>query len=256
MELNGIYDQLVELGRQRASFHRMEKGIVHRIKSDLKFLFPIRERSEISKVFSAVKKGGDASLQLLGEQGLLLVLGSAIPDHLNILGLYQESRKRVEKEISALVAQLPVWSLWAEDVKGIGTLGIGLLLAETGNPSLYDHKKKIFKRMGVALIRGQRQRKISGGEALVHGYNPDRRSTLWRLGDSMIKCSSGPYRSIYDREKKQIEESGAAAEMPKIQIHRRAQRRMEKRFLADFWKVCRFGDKAKGLHVPIRSTSV
>ncbi len=150
-----------------------------------------------------------------------------------------ESQKQAKKVLEKSVVLLPVYE-WAEGIRGFGKLGLAQIIAETGDLSNYANPAKLWKRMGVGLVNGERQRccrdKLKAEE---HGYNPRRRAILWNIGECLIKLNKdGAYRTLYD-ERKEFERErveAAGVEMSKMHIHRRAQRYMEKRLLVDLWK--------------------
>jgi hypothetical protein len=178
-------------------------------------------------------------------------------------------RKIEEKAIEKLAKQLPIAG-WISSVKGLGWLSVGGLVAEIGDPGMYANPAKIWKRMGLAVIGGGRQRKIAGDAALEHGYSPERRSLMWNIGSGLIKCQS-EWRDLYlarmaTEHAKAIDEglvpattgkatvdSWEARGLPPLtkvtkltdecrgagHMHNRSQRYMEKRLLREFWKAWR-----------------
>ena len=124
--------------------------------------------------------------------------------------VWDEMRKDCEKQICAIVRKLPVWSAFAVNVRGLGELGVGLIIGEAGGLESYPSKGHLWKRMGLAVIDGERQQKKSGAEmAALHGYNPSRRSTMFVLADSLFRAQwrkqegaetgspAGPYGEAY-----------------------------------------------------------
>lgn len=179
--------------------------------------------------------------------------------------LKQQENDQV-KVLARLAGELPVADWWASE-KGRGLPGLGKIIAETGDLNAYGNPAKLWKRMGVAVINGERQRKKSGDEALEHGYNPTRRSILWQIGDSLIR-SENSYRVLYlvrmgiEADKAEAEGLIVAtttqqtvdswvkrglpipARVTRLDpeahrgcghIHNRAKRYMEKRLLKDLW---------------------
>ena len=131
-------------------------------------------------------------------------------------------------------------------------MGLAQIIAETGDLSNYANPAKLWKRMGMAVIEGGRQRRVAGAPALEHGYSPRRRAVLFCIGDSIVR-TGGPYRKVYDEmkkdEQKQAVEAGLtvlpAAKIPKGDaehyrseghVHNRARRKMEKQLLLDLWR--------------------
>ncbi|PAQ00918.1 hypothetical protein LRP31_25510 [Mesorhizobium mediterraneum] len=160
------------------------------------------------------------------------------------------------KEMKALACQLPVWSEFGQGVRGFGEASLAIIVAEAGDLSLYPKKGHLWKRMGVAVIDGERQgglpKNAHKEDWIEHGYNRQRRSRMWTIGDTLIKAQ-GPYREVYlarkEYERQRAEELGLivapSAKIPAKRadefmsdghIHRRAQRYMEKRLLRDLWQ--------------------
>ena len=168
---------------------------------------------------------------------------------------YDQLRADTEKSMINAVKELPVFE-WAEQVRGFGSLDLAIIVGESGNLSNYSNPGKLWKRLGLAVFDGKSQRKCTNAEeAIRQGYNPRRRSAIWTLGDSLLKCSkSNPYRDLFDqRIKYEVEKAGPdhptiqcrgmkvnkknGKEYESYSIHarRRAQRYVEKRLIKDLW---------------------
>lgn len=149
----------------------------------------------------------------------------------NAQDMVSVGEKDLEKRLRKLAMQLPVWA-WVEGINGFGAVGLAQIVGETGDLAQYDNPAKVWKRMGLAVINGERQRKVAGAAALDHGYNPQRRSIMWVIGDSLLKKQNA-YREVYLAEKERQAE--LHPEHSKMQHHLRAKRYMEKRLLKDLW---------------------
>ncbi len=100
---------------------------------------------------------------------------------------WDKQRKHVEKRMRQLARALPVWP-FVESVKGFGDLGLAIILGETGNLSLYATKERVWKRLGLAVIEGERQQCTTDKlKAAAHGYDPSRRAEIWTIADSMFR---------------------------------------------------------------------
>jgi hypothetical protein len=162
-------------------------------------------------------------------------------------------------KLEYLAKKLPVWEGWAKDVKGFGARSLGVIVGEAGDLSNYADHSKLWKRMGLAVMRGIRQgglmKTASKDDWIDHGYNAVRRAHMFVIGDCLVKAS-GDYRNIYlarkEYERERAAKSGLivlpSARIPKSDrdnymsdghIHKRAQRYMEKRLLRDLWKAWR-----------------
>lgn len=160
------------------------------------------------------------------------------------------------KGMEKLAQTLPVWSEWAEGVRGFGARSLAVIVGEAGDLSNYPKKGHLWKRMGLAVVDGVRQGGLSKSAAkeawIAHGYNKARRSLMFVIGDVMVKAGD-EYRAVYlarkEYERDRAEASGLtvapSAKIPKKResefisdghIHRMAQRYMEKRLLRDLWQ--------------------
>jgi hypothetical protein len=170
---------------------------------------------------------------------------------------FDTTREAAEGPMETLAKGLPVYP-WVKGVRGFGELSLATIVGEAGNLSNYATKSKLWKRMGVAVFDGIRQGGLKKGAAaeewIAHGYNRERRSMLWVIGDSIIKQqvrkvkdadgkdtgerkSIGPYGAVYLARK--AYELARDPEIKPIAAHRRAQRYMEKRLLRDLWQAWR-----------------
>jgi len=158
-----------------------------------------------------------------------------------------------EKKIATLAKELPAWIFW-ESIRGCGALGLGLIVGSCGDLSNYANPGKLWKRMGLALVGTERQRRVSDTEqALLHGYNPRRRSLMHVVGDSLLKGNrDGYYRGIYDARK--LYTVATHPDWTKAHRHMDAMRYMEKRLLRHLWQVWR--KQAGGVTKPVMKLPV
>lgn len=158
---------------------------------------------------------------------------------------WDKHRAQVEKRMRKLARSLPVWP-WVEQIKGFGDLGLAIIVGEAGDLSNYATKERLWKRLGLAVIEGERQQRKSGAEAAAaHGYNPHRRAEVWTLlSDSMFRHQwrgekddqpagpSGPYGEVYAARKAHTE----TREWTLGHRHNDARRVMSKALIADLWR--------------------
>lgn len=161
---------------------------------------------------------------------------------------WDNHRAQVEKQMRKLAQSLPVYS-WATKIKGFGDLGVAIIVGEAGDLSLYATKERVWKRLGLAVIDGERQQRKAGAEAaLAHGYNPRRRAEIWTLADSLFRHQwhgakenieagpSGPYGVIYATRKAA---TGTREGWSPKHRDNDARRVMTKALIEDFWKAWR-----------------
>lgn len=160
--------------------------------------------------------------------------------------LLASHRKPLERRMEALARQLPVW-VWVESIRGLGALGLAQIAGECGDLHHYANPAKVWKRMGLAVIDGERQRKHSDPDlAALHGYSPARRSIMYVIADSLIKNNrEGEFRTYYLAEKER--QRAKLPDAPRAHIHNRALRHMAKRLLRELWRHWR----AAGILTPI-----
>ena len=212
--------------RNRQNMVRADGKLVLQIKAICRG-FADGDIKEANKLFSALKKG----------QGSFDLITATEPFFQARMPL-EESRKSFEKWLIDLAKQLPAAS-FVDKVKGFGHLGLAGIVGEVGDFMAYEKELDgIYKRAGLAVIDGERQRKHSNADmALVHGYSPSRHAVFWTIGDSLLKSqgkdeNAGPYRVIYDNRKEyeraRVDTDGHA--------HNRALRYMTKRLVRDLYK--------------------
>ena len=157
------------------------------------------------------------------------------------------ARDDVESAMRKMVRSMPVWSEWASGISGFGPLGLAVIIGEAGNLSNYATVSRLWKRLGLAVINGERQRRKSDADAAIaHGYSPRRRAEIWAcVGDPLFKHQSGrtdketglvlrdpgPYRIVYDRAKAAFLERGKT----KQHAHDHGMRLATKELLKDLW---------------------
>jgi hypothetical protein len=186
---------------------------------------------------------------------VLLTLGAQLP--------FVDSEERAKAEMERLAQQLPVWPRVA-GISGFSALGLAVIVGEAGRDLAAGFRSPaaLWKRMGVAIINNPDGSRIRQGglsknapkaEWIRHGYDRRRRSRVYVIGEGLIKNNgSGKYKALYDRRKAleiaKAEAKGLkvvpAAQIParrrsefmsRMQVHRRAQRVMEKELLKDLW---------------------
>jgi hypothetical protein len=157
-----------------------------------------------------------------------------------------------ERTLAKLVRTLPIHA-WAATVSGLGDVSLAGIIGECGGhaPGDFRTPAALWKRMGLGVISGGRQRRVAGDAALEHGYSPTRRSLMWNVGECIIKAqvraekdadgtrtgsrAIGPYGALY-LERKAYE---AGRVETAAHAHNRAKRYTEKRLLRDLWRAWR-----------------
>ena len=178
-------------------------------------------------------------------------------------------RATAEKEMTRLAKQLPVYP-WAKSVKGFGDKGLAIICGEAGIPiAEYRTVEGLWKRMGLAVIDGERQRKKTDkAQAAVHKYSPGRRAEIWTLADAMFRhqwkgadkengtpgCPAGPYGEVYAARRIHTEpriaatadlSNGDPEKWTLARCYNDARRVMIKALLRDLWVAARAATTAK-----------
>ena len=162
----------------------------------------------------AVEKGGQGLISDENQdEHALAVCSPIILNSAASRKSWDAHRAQTEKQMRKLARSLPVW-VWVEAIAGFGDLGLGIIIGETGDLSGYATKERVWKRLGLAVIEGERQQRKSGAEAAAaHGYSPQRRAEVWTIADSLFKHqwrgakddapahAVGPYGVIYAQRK-------------------------------------------------------
>lgn len=228
--MDHVIDEIREQWSRRQNWHRAEKSLTLQAKALCRRIVG-GDKADAEKLYKAAIKGGDyPNVQ---------VAMSAMMPLIEARGQLEKSRKAVEKRLVELAKKLPAHS-FVDETPGMGSLGFAGIVGEAGYIGSYRNRSCFQKRMGLAVINGERQRKKSGDEAFDHGYNPSRRAVVWTIGDSLFKAQSsrgdkpaGKYREIYDKRKAyEIEKN------PELRAgihHSKAKRYMESKLLRDLY---------------------
>ncbi|MEQ5789053.1 hypothetical protein J3454_14245 [Erythrobacter sp. NFXS35] len=162
-----------------------------------------------------------------------------------------------EKLLTKLGKALPVAG-WADAVPGLSPRFLAAIIGECGiGPGEYRSVSALWKRMGMAVIGGQRQRRVTGDAALEHGYVARRRALMWNIGDQVAvrqgirnpKDAEGKptgavainrWGSLYlERKAYELARSTEDAPITPMHAHNRAKRYVEKRLLRELWQTWR-----------------
>lgn len=138
----------------------------------------------------AVERGGEGQMDSDNQSAsALAALRPTIMLNAATSGPYLDLRKKIEKEMEDLASKLSL-APFAKAVRGFGELGLAVMQAEAGIPiSEYRTVSGLWKRLGLAVIGGRRQRRVTDKEqAILHGYSPKRRAEVYAfLSDTMLK---------------------------------------------------------------------
>lgn len=212
--------QIVETWRLRQDMVRAQSRLSLQAQAVLRRLCD-GSKEEATKLYTAINKGYD------GPEAL------AVAPLLMARDPLEQQRKSYERQLEKLGKQVPIYP-FTESIKGFGALALAKTVGECGDLSAYPSVAGVWKRAGLAVINGWRQRRVTGEAALEHGYSPERRSVFWNIADPLLKAqgkdeNAGPYRKIYDKRKAyeltRVETAGHA--------HNRAMRYMTKELLKD-----------------------
>jgi hypothetical protein len=153
-----------------------------------------------------------------------------------LLNDIKEKEKGYEKLIKEFVEKEPIWTGFGKYVKGMGHLMTAMVLYYFGYCEKARYPSSLWKFSGfypdAKFVKGE-----------TGGFNPKCRTTLWKLGDCFIKQRSPRYRPVYDTEKarqlKLMETKSDNAPKRLGHADARARRKMMKKFLVDYYRVCK-----------------
>lgn len=116
-------------------------------------------------------------------------LHHAILPYLMAGGPLEDQRTAYEKAMVKAVKTLPVYA-WAKNVKGLGDVSLATLVGECGDIGTYKSVSAVWKRLGLAVMSGQRQgnpgANATAEDWIAHGYNKQRRSVSWNARNQII----------------------------------------------------------------------
>jgi hypothetical protein len=278
-KLAGTIANLVSLQRSRVfaitQKSRSDRSIESLIASAIGFRLDATEkqRKEVfgqAKAFrlSVEKDEGTAKFSNSLAEYVPLVLASAATRQ-----TWDTLLDKAEKEMAEAAKHLPGYE-FVKSVKGFGFVGLAAICAEAGIPiGEYRTVSGFWKRMGLAVIAGERQQRKRGKEdAEAHGYSPRRRSQVWQFfSDRMFRHQwtadkdadgkdpkktgkpvaipahpAGPYGEVYARRMQHTAprvgatddlDAKAPAKWSSGRCHNDARRVMSKAGLRDLWRV-------------------
>ena len=174
---------------------------------------------------------------------------------------WDKKRDEAESAMRALTKCLsPPVIEFVKSVRGFGIDSLAVIIAETGDLSNYPARETVWKRLGLAVIDGERQRRVPGAEAaLEHAYDPERRAEVWSRMDPLFRAQwagardedgvlvsksgkpvavpahpLGPYGEVYARRRAAT--AGREGWTP-MHCKNDAVRVMSKAVLEDLWRV-------------------
>jgi hypothetical protein len=171
-----LISDITYLWRLRQRWHKAEKSLILQGKALCRSKVPEGDKKLATELFDRV----------VDEKETETGISSALQPFLLSIEHFQSSRKGIEKELVKMARKLPAYD-WIKSVHGIGDGGYASIVGEAGDITKYKSVAALWKRMGLAVIEGGRQRCVSNAEdALIHGYNPSRRSVMWCVGTNLI----------------------------------------------------------------------
>lgn len=262
--------EIVEYGRLWRDAVRATTGLTNQAKGICRrYLTTSHEEWEDEKARAKiVKAAGELYKRVIAGEGPIGI-GSIVMGFETAKEPFEALRKQYEKAISAAVRDLLIWHDFVAPVKGISEVWFGLIISEAGDIGAYPKHDRLWKRMGLAVIEGERQRKcVDAEKAAKHGYSPVRRSTMWVVGNGLIggmgngyRPMSGedidamegrsPYEKLFMHRLRREAEKDPSARLPDkpdgkesytLAAKMKAKRYVEKKFLRDLWVAWRRGD--------------
>lgn len=167
-----------------------------------------------------------------------------------------------KKAAEKLAKRLDHCKEFIEATIGFGYGGLAMIVGEAGDLGNYANPGKLWKRMGMAPIKGQcgATWRVKGGLSAAEweaaGYSPRRRSVMYQITDSMLKNKACPFYAVYiDRKAylvareeskgkqvlpaKKITKQNSDASISLGHIDNMARHYAAKRLLRELWKCWR-----------------
>lgn len=206
---------LVELQRRRRYFSRQVMAAERSI-DDYLARTPDHARRESEKNNLPAFARAKAYRQAV-ERAFKLEQPGLAPDA-EIVLLSASSRRMWEKQLATVVKQIEATAAtlpaadYVRGVRGFSVRALGVIVGEAGDLSNYATKERLWKRLGLAVVEGQRQQRVRGPDAKKHGYNAERRSEVWVFcSDVMFRAQ---WRGARDEDGKDPAKSGKPIAVP------------------------------------------
>jgi hypothetical protein len=173
-------DIIIAQWRLRQSWHRAEKSLTLQCSAICR-RYVSGDKVKAGKLLAKIEKGEGDPVAALAVAPLLAARAQIEP-----------MRKGVEKTLVKLVKHHPM-APFIKETRGVALLSLAALIGEAGDIGSFKSVAALWKRFGLAVIRGERQRRVSGIDALEHGYSPPRRSVMYLIGGGLVGAmGNGP----------------------------------------------------------------
>lgn len=265
--LSTLADDLAELQFRRTTYIREVNALTNRVRAMIRRMLgwewgmPEAERTKINKRAAAIHAAIEAGKPIAEDEAeVAAALAGDVMVFAAMRGPAELQRKTIEADMRRAARLFPAWQEWGQGVRGFGELGFAVIVAEAGDIGGYATVSKLWKRLGLAVINGERQQKKTDADlAAAHGYNPRRRAEMyaviadplfrqqWRGADEetgRLAGPTGPYGEVYAREKAKaaprIEATSELTGKEKwapLRVDRHARRLMTKALIRDLWRV-------------------
>ena len=215
-ETTATIDDIIELHRQRQSNIRAKTKLILQAKALLRSALCSdadfeddntkvetttafgTQRRKLTK--SAMKRVDDA--YAAAKEDPATPAGLMIAPFIGGIDLFEARQAQIEKQMVKLAKTLPVYP-WAKSVKGFGDISFATIVGECGDIGTYKSIAAVWKRLGLAVIHGNRQGAPGTGASaedwVEHGYNKERRSVSWNARQHVIG-GMGKWRPMFGED--------------------------------------------------------
>lgn len=232
-----LVQMIMEQWRQRQDMVRAQTKLTLQAKAICR-RFTAGDKTEADKLYAAVAGKRAHPLADTAALAIMPLIDAQAP--------LVAHRSGMDKTLAKLAKGLPIAHI-AEEIRGVNHNTLAAIVGECGDLSAYRSVAAIWKRAGLAVIDGERQRLVAGNpeKAIRHGYSPARRSVFWNIGANLVRSggtgdAASKYRLLYDevkaREFEKIKHKGHA--------DNRARRYITKRLLRDLYAAWRAAGEA------------
>jgi hypothetical protein len=266
-----VIASIIELWRQRQDWHKTEKSMTLRCHAICRRYVGVTIPSDASeaerkKLFTKQAGLGSALLKKIEEGADTGPAAIACQPILAARAPLRKERETLEKHLAKMAKGLPASAVeFVKNTYGANLNTLATIVGECGDIGAYRNPSCLWKRMGLAVINGERQRKKAGVDALTHGFAPERAAVAFTVGSGLIGCMGrgprlavgeaiesrddlSPYQKLFvqrlrleaerdpaHRREPTVKDDGTVVESFSAHAANRARRYVTKRFLRDLY---------------------
>lgn len=200
-EVTETVAEIVQLHRLRQDMIRAQTKLSLQAQASLRLMFLRDEDFADDAAKEKARKRNDDLFRRVSKDPAHELYGYIAP-YLLAAHPLEEQRAIYEKMLVKAAKRLPVYS-WVKGVNGFGDISFATIVGECGDIGTYKSVSAVWKRLGLAVINGQRQGNpgdnASKEDWILHGYNKQRRSVSWNARNGVIG-GMGLWRPLFNED--------------------------------------------------------